>query len=430
MAAVANKNIAHDQYLGKFTEMVTAANVTNFLVIALDNNTGAYLASKHVTHYVRRFTTRTGADSSTTDNHATSALKFEVLTELLSIGVSVLLSDVDVAVLHNPFASLYRDSDIENMSDGWDDDSVYGFVHSMEVPDDGGHGPLRSLRYETRNSGLLYVAATVEGLRTVRILAQRMNSEAVWDQSAWNQETFRAATSSHPVGGASVRVINYFCVMNTKLLFKYLPHARHLPADVPLGEPHIHVPTMAHMNYHPEKEQRMAATLRFYREKDRSALREWNGGEGRNTGGCQHKVGVPTQEMPPLDDATATNHTLISNLLASHTTWRWGSSHSELRAPITFAPNGTVGTPWGEGTWGAVPGPWRKDAVHVRLLEHGLRDGAGHGLRDGAGHGIHQTYILMFLSEKWAFVGVRCSDERVSYGRVAADPIPEKRLVW
>eukprot|EP00966_Prymnesium_polylepis_P201055 4658688-Prymnesium_polylepis.1 len=96
------------------------------------------------------------------------------------------------------------------MSDGWDDDSVYGFVHSIDVPsDDFGHGPLRSLRYETRNSGLLYIAATVEGLRTVQILANRVASEAVWDQSAWNQETFRISYGDFEAAGATVRAMNY-----------------------------------------------------------------------------------------------------------------------------------------------------------------------------------------------------------------------------
>ena len=119
MSAVANSNIANDAYLGRYTDLVTqTARVRNFLVVALDEKTGAYLSRKGVSYYVRRFKTRTGADSSTTDNHATSALKFVILTELLSIGVSVLLTDVDVPVFSDPFLMLYRDSDIENMSDG------------------------------------------------------------------------------------------------------------------------------------------------------------------------------------------------------------------------------------------------------------------------------------------------------------------------
>lgn len=42
----------------------------------------------------------------------------------------------------------------------------------------------------------------------------------------------------------------------------------------------------------------------------------------------------------------------------------------------------------------------------------------------------NSTYLLMFLSEKWSFVAVRCEDEQVSYGRLDVDVIPEKRLVW
>ena len=59
------------------------------------------------------------------------------------------------------------------------------------------------------------------------------------------------------------------------------------------------------MNYHPEKEARMQATIAFYRDKDASALRAWNGGEGRNTGGCEHKVGIPTSAMPRLTPSRA-----------------------------------------------------------------------------------------------------------------------------
>ena len=119
MSAVANSNIANDAYLGRFADLVTrTARVRNFLVVALDEKTGSYLSKRGVAYYVRRFKTRTGADSSTTDNHATSALKFVILSELLSIGVSVLLTDVDVPVFSDPFSMIYGDAGVENMSDG------------------------------------------------------------------------------------------------------------------------------------------------------------------------------------------------------------------------------------------------------------------------------------------------------------------------
>ena len=46
-----------------------------------------------------------------------------------------------------------------------------------------------------RNSGLFYLAATHEAVRLMAILAQRMASEDVWDQSAYNMEVFRASLS-------------------------------------------------------------------------------------------------------------------------------------------------------------------------------------------------------------------------------------------
>ena len=51
--------------------------------------------------------------------------------------------------------------------------------------------PLRSVRMVARNSGLFYLSATHEALRLMEVLAARMASEDVWDQSAYNMEIFR-----------------------------------------------------------------------------------------------------------------------------------------------------------------------------------------------------------------------------------------------
>ena len=168
---------------------------------------------------------------------------------------------------------------------------------------------------------------------------------------------------------------------------------------------------MAHMNYHPEKDPRMEATIAFYNKHDRSALSKWNGGEGRNTNSCIGKVGVNTNVMPRL---TATSrHSLSRNLIASGGSWGWGPDPSRLQGPCWFRADGQFESPWRNGSWGPVPSPWRNDSVHVILGDPPQIE----------------TYLLMFLSEKWAFVAVRCADERVSYGRLQG-PIPEKRLVW
>ena len=52
-----------------------------------------------------------------TDGHSTSGLKFRLLVPWLKVGCNVLLSDVDVVYLRDPFQSspplLHRDSDVE-----------------------------------------------------------------------------------------------------------------------------------------------------------------------------------------------------------------------------------------------------------------------------------------------------------------------------
>ena len=81
----------------------------NFLVVALDDRTKEFLDGKGVASYRRSLQARGGG----TDNHATSSLKFQILAEMLHVGVSVLLSDVDIVFTQNPFVALYRDTDVE-----------------------------------------------------------------------------------------------------------------------------------------------------------------------------------------------------------------------------------------------------------------------------------------------------------------------------
>ena len=78
--------------------------------------------------------------------------------------------------------------------------------------------------------------------------------------------------------------MNFFCFLNTKLLFKFMRY------DPQLGNAEVHRPVTVHMNYHPEKELRMADVNQLYHHGKRDALSRWNGGEGHNTGGCRGKV--------------------------------------------------------------------------------------------------------------------------------------------
>ena len=48
------------------------------------------------------------ADRHTGSNHAVSAMKFGIIKKFLMLGWAVLLSDIDICVLQDPFKHLYR----------------------------------------------------------------------------------------------------------------------------------------------------------------------------------------------------------------------------------------------------------------------------------------------------------------------------------
>ncbi len=392
MAAVSNGNIL--QMLGQFCDGVQRAQISNFLVVALDERTASFLERRGVAHYQRQLRAKGGG----TDNHATSSLKFRILSELIHVGCSVLLSDVDIVVTRNPFEALYRDTDVEGMSDGWDELTTYGFAHETPLSEAKGDS-VRSLRLVARNSGLFYVAATNHTLRLMNTLAERVSVENVWDQSAYNQEITRLAHGGRFAAGVSVRTMNHLCFMNTKTLFK------HMRYDPELSAREAHMPVTVHVNYHPEKEARMVSVRKYYVEGDDSALRPWNGGEGKSTGGCVGKVGVQTNSMRALSDEDRREHRLVKSMLeAGEREWSWREASG-----VIFEESGRLRTPSGEGTWGVVQSPWRKDTLHVLLGD--------------------ETYLLMFLSEKWAFVALRCRDEEVSHGNLVG-AVPRQRLVF
>ena len=64
-------------------------------------------------------------------NHKVSAQKFGIVQGFIHLGCSVLLTDTDVVYMADPFTSLYRDSDIESMSDGWDNKTLHGDIEPI-----------------------------------------------------------------------------------------------------------------------------------------------------------------------------------------------------------------------------------------------------------------------------------------------------------
>ena len=61
----------------------------------------------------------------------------------------------------------------------------------------------------------------------------------------------------------------------------------------------------------------MRSISQFYLQGQPSALDGWNGGEGQRTGGCRGKVGVATNDMPPLTAEAQAAHAVAAGWLKS-----------------------------------------------------------------------------------------------------------------
>ena len=59
-------------------------------------------------------------------------MKYEIIEEFLVLGWNVLLSDVDIVMVQDPLRNLYRDHDVEGMSDGFDDSNVKGEIYGVD----------------------------------------------------------------------------------------------------------------------------------------------------------------------------------------------------------------------------------------------------------------------------------------------------------
>ncbi|KAK9858806.1 hypothetical protein WJX84_008354 [Apatococcus fuscideae] len=254
--------------LPMWLETVKQAKVSNYLIVALDEQLRDYLRDHSFNHYYKPLQI-SKAQQGTGDNHGISALKFQILEEFLKLGWSVLLSDVDVAVLQNPFDHLYRDHDVEGMSDGFDAPTAYGHGNGIDDPSMGWSRYAQGTTHMHMNSGLFYLRANLYTINLMRRIAARLEKEKAWDQSVYNEEMFFLSHGDYVAANVDVRVMDIFQFMNTKILFKVW---RHLP------KAQQKMPVMVHINYHPDKEQRLRAVIDYFLHDDKGALAKFPGG--------------------------------------------------------------------------------------------------------------------------------------------------------
>ena len=244
------------------------------MVVTLDDALDAAVRAKGVASY------RSAFGESARGSHKVSAQKFGIVREFVERGCSVLLTDTDVIYLQNPFPFLYRDSDVESMSDGWDAESAHGFFDVVDDPAMGAGGRARAsaFRVSALNSGTWFVAATKASARLMAIMQHRMATEPdLWDQAGYNLELWFPSRDEHATAGAAVRVMDPLCFVNSKTMFRFIRHRDELDKA-------RHVPVAMHSNYHTDKAFKMQRVGAYYLG-DASATKEQTLGV-RCTVGC------------------------------------------------------------------------------------------------------------------------------------------------
>ncbi|GFH25286.1 glycosyltransferase, partial [Haematococcus lacustris] len=229
LVAVANKNVNWDGMLATFTNGIKAAGISNHLIVALDQETKSWADVKGINAYL-----------------------------------------LNLEVHKNPFDFLYRDSDVEGMTDGFDEPTAYGSIEGFDDPSMGWARFAQFYKHFNMNSGLFYLRANKRTLELLVRLETRLSKQKYWDQTAYNEEIFFLSHGSYKSPQVSVRVMEIDKFMNSKRLFKDI---RHRPKSSQPPKP-----VTVHVNYHPDKHERMKAIFKYYNEGDEHALEPFPGG--------------------------------------------------------------------------------------------------------------------------------------------------------
>ncbi|XP_020600284.1 arabinosyltransferase RRA3-like [Phalaenopsis equestris] len=262
IVALANSNVR--EMLEVWFQNIKRVGISNYIVVALDDETEHFCKSKDVPVYRRPPDENVDSIGKTGGNHAVSGLKFHILREFLQLGYSVLLSDIDIVYLQNPFDHLYRDSDVESMSDGHDNMTAYGFNDVFDEPTMGWARYAHTIRIWVYNSGFFFIRPTLPAIELLDRVANRLSHEPKsWDQAVFNEELFYPSHPGYDGLHAAKRTMDMYLFMNSKVLFKTVRKDAQLRKLKPV---------IIHVNYHPDKLPRMKAIVEFYVNGKQNAL--------------------------------------------------------------------------------------------------------------------------------------------------------------
>ncbi|XP_058725274.1 arabinosyltransferase RRA3-like [Vicia villosa] len=261
VVVLANTNVL--EMLQVWFTNIKRVGILNYLVVALDDRIEEFCKSNDVPVYRRDPDQGVDSIAKSGGNHAVSGLKFRILREFLQLGYGVLLSDVDIVYLQNPFDYIYRDSDVESMSDGHNNHTAYGYNDVFDEPSMGWARYAHTMRIWVYNSGFFYIRPTLPSIELLDRVADRLSKEKAWDQAVFNEELFFPSHPGYDGLHAAKRTMDMYLFMNSKVLFKTVRKNAKLKKLKPV---------IVHVNYHPDKLVRMKAVVEFYVNGKQDAL--------------------------------------------------------------------------------------------------------------------------------------------------------------
>lgn len=262
--------------LESFLRVLKHANISNYIIGVLDDETEAYLKPKGV-NYFRPNVTIPKSQDKTREANRVSTVKYILLQRLIQLGYHTLVSDMDLVYIQNPFDHLHRDSDIEGQTDGFDD-MAYGLIEGIHDASMGWGGGGLYVKIFTINVGCVYVRATCRSYALVKAVYDSLSVAAAWDQQVFNEIAWTQSHGATKNPNAHIRIMDYMLWVNSKVFFKsrrqlFLPGAKAT----------AHTPIMVHFNYHPDKHARMLCVMDRYLDGKLSACDKFPGGSEPNT---------------------------------------------------------------------------------------------------------------------------------------------------
>jgi len=162
--------------------------VRNLILAVLDDETETYMAK----HWPDVPTFRSDlkipdAQEGTHPANKVSTLKYDLLRQFIATGTGVLITDLDLVYVSNPFENLHRDADIEGQTDGFSREWAHGKFGGIDDKTMGWGGGGLYAQVFTINVGCMYVRPTARSAMLMVRVTHRMATEQAWDQQVFNE---------------------------------------------------------------------------------------------------------------------------------------------------------------------------------------------------------------------------------------------------